>query len=687
MANVFQQLDEQKAPPANPFSRVDAPGDSPLRITVTPARPDSPASTTAPPPPDVGRGTAALEGYLSGASANFRDEIFGASEASGLPREWGGFRAPVGAAKMIWEYLSSNPGEATAIYEKARNEKRELQKQAQQQYPGTYLASEIGGALLMPTGKMNAATLPGRALQGAGLGAAYGGLSGFGSGEDWTDRAIKGGTGTVFGGALGGAVTPIVEGGLTLANLATQPIRRAFAGAVNPEAEATRRIAVARQRDVEADPNATARLTPQEFADAQNRGQPVMVGDLGGDLTRRLMDSAAITSPEGGTALNRALNERFEEQGPRLASYLNQTLHFPNADAQQQAIEQTARAVNRPAYRRAFTEHDGPMWDEALGGLAQDPVVQSAIRRAGVAVRTERTLDGYRPFRNPFTFEENSGRLTLRADENGRTIYPDLQFWDLVKRELDKQGTREAQSFARSLRDHLDELTRDASGVSSYQTARQGAAHFFGAENALEAGQNFVGAGARYGLPEARRALANMTDQQRQLFQDGYGSRLIEKINALPDRRSALNIIGRSPADREELYIALGRDRAHELEAWLRVEGIKDLPRQVVQGNSWTAKRLYDLGLAGGSATTVYGAYNQDPQQMTIGTIVAALGAGGRHVDQRVARRVAELLISDDPAVFQRGVQMLARNQTWLNGLRAFDRRVSAALGEQAGDR
>jgi len=680
MANFFEELDKSR-----PQTVATPPGVP--RITVTP---NDPPMNAAPKqaeqqPADVGQGTAALEGYLSGASGNFRDEVYGASEASGLPGWMGGFRAPVGAGRLIMDWLSENPGEATALYERAVTEKRNIQKQAQQQHPGTYMAGEIGGALALPTGRLGtAATLPGRMAQGAGIGAAYGAVSGAGAGENLGDRAVRAGTGAAIGGVVGGVAAPVIEGGVSLADLATRPIRRAIAGSFNPEAEAARRVATAQQRDAAADPQAASRLTPAQFGEAQQRGQPVTNADMGGDLTRRLTDSAAITSPEGGTAINRTLNDRFETQAPRLTTWLQQTFHYPNADAQRQAIDQTARSVNRPAYQRAFNEHDGPMWDEALSGLAQDPLMQSAIRRAGVAVRTERTIEGYRPMNNPFTFEENSGRLILRRDPNGRTIFPDLQFWDLVKRELDKGG-REGQNFARSLRDHLDELTRDASGRSSYQTARQGAAHFFGAENALEAGENFVGAGVRYGLPEARRTLATMTEQQRQLFQDGYVSRLVEKINALPDRRNALNIIGRSPADREELYIALGRDRAHELETFLRVEGIMELPRQMVQGNSWTAKRLYDLGLAGGGGLTGYGALNQDPQQMTTGAILAALSSGGKYIDQRVAQRVAGMLMSSDPSRVQAGVRMIARRSEWLNSLRSFDRRVSAAIGEQAG--
>ncbi|MCK1465776.1 hypothetical protein IVB34_47710 [Bradyrhizobium sp. 2] len=92
-----------------------------------------------------------------------------------------------------------------------------------------------------------------------------------------------------------------------------------------------------------------------------------------------------------------------------------------------------------------------------------------------------------------------------------------------------------------------------------------------------------------------------MTPQERQLFQDGFVSRFVETLNQVGDRRNILNQIASSPAAREKLNVALGPQRAAELEAGLRVEGIMDLARNAVQGNSTTARQLAELGLAGGA--------------------------------------------------------------------------------------
>jgi hypothetical protein len=103
---------------------------------------------------------------------------------------------------------------------------------------------------------------------------------------------------------------------------------------------------------------------------------------------------------------------------------------------------------------------------------------------------------------------------------------------------------------------------------------------------------------------------------------------------------------------RNELELVLGRARAHELQTLLRSERIMDRPRTAVQGNSTTVRQLAELGLmgSGGVGLGGYGLYNQDPTQITLGTLMTGLAAGGRHVDQRVMRNVADILTSQDPS-------------------------------------
>jgi hypothetical protein len=117
----------------------------------------------------------------------------------------------------------------------------------------------------------------------------------------------------------------------------------------------------------------------------------------------------------------------------------------------------------------------------------------------------------------------------------------------------------------------------------------------------------------------------------------------------------------------------------------LRIEGVMDLARHAVQGHSSTVRQWVEHTLAGGAAG--FGSislYNMDPGQMTSAAVAAALLAGRRGIDQRVARRVAEMLTANDPNVLGRGIRLVARNERLMDGLRATDQRFAVAGGEQS---
>lgn len=631
-------------------------------------------------PPSVGQGNAALEGALSGASAGFRDEIYGASEASGLPRALGGFRAPIGAARMAYEHFTE-PGEATATYERARDEKRAIQKQAQEEFPTTFLAGQVAGGVALPAGAaVRGGTLGARALRSAIVGAGYGGATGFGEGEGLADSATKAAVGAPLGAAIGAVAPPLVEGAIQGARAISRPVTTAVRDAFDPAGGAARRIVSTIERDTAADPAAATRLTPQEFAATPDAA----VMDLGGGLTRRLADVANITSPEGSATLNRTINNRFEGQTGRINDWLNSTFNFPNAHAQQQAIDQVEQTVNRAGYRRAYTAGDRPIWSPELERLTSSPDVVDAMRNAATKGKSRAVTQGFGGF-NPGVTVDNGGIVTFQRGPNGVPTYPNLQFWDYTKRAIDdaanaarRSGRNEEAStlgnLSRSLRTELDR------NVPEYAQARAGAAHFFGAENALEAGQNFVT--SKLENREARDALARMTPNERQLFQDGFVSRFVEGLNEVGNRRNVLNQIAQSPAAQERLSMVMGPQRAREMEAMLRIEGIMDLARPAVQGNSWTARRLYDLGLASGTGLGSVGTYNLDPKEMTAGAVIAALSSGGKRIDQRVMRHVADMLVSHDPQVLARGLNIVTRNHNFMDALRATDARI-ARIGVQ----
>lgn len=643
----------------DPFASEGAPASGP-QVALT--EEDTARIEAQMPPVQIDEPSRAKSGFLGGwqgATLNFGDEI-----ASGI-------NAGI-------DYLTGQaPDGIGAAYDSRLADARRQISEAEQANPGTFFAGQIGGGLV------TAPLTPMRAGIGGGLatGAAYGALSGAGAGEGVGNRLIGAGVGAGVGGAVGAAVPAAIGGAKTLYNKGMDALAGATGtvrGAFNPEAEAARRVQAALTRDGEI---GGQQFDPTALAAAQASGQPVRVADMGGETTRALARSAANTSPEGRAALQTATDSRFESQGPRTIEFV-QRLTGTKGDAGEtrEALHAAAKAANRGAYGRAYAQGASGIWDATLQRLAQAPAILKEIRDAVRRSANKAASQGFRPIVNPFV--ETQAGLAMKPG-----MSPSLQFWDVVKQGLDDQvealGRAGAKSeradliaLRNSLRDHLDSL------VPAYATARRGAATAFGAEDALEAGQKFVS--SNMSNHDARRALAKMNPAERKLFAEGFAARLIEQIEGIADRRNVINHIWGTKRARERIEIALGRDKARDLEAFVNVESVMDRLRTAVAGNSTTARQLAELGLAG--AGGAYTAGTGDSKGMAYGLLIAGLSRGQRALDARVARRVADMLVSEDPAKVRQAAQMLTKNPTLLESVKSADDFLVKAIGPAANE-
>lgn len=618
--------------------------------------------------PSVSMTEALGRGAARGVSGNFYEELRGLVEAGGAnPRDPASLYKLIGGAIKYW----TGDGDAEQRYDQTLKREEALTKKVEAERPYSSIAGNIAGAAALPVGAYaSAATLPGRIVRGAAVGAGMGGLAGAGEGQGAIDRLSRGATGAAFGAGVGALLPVGVEGVVRGARAVAQPVANAVRGVRDAEGEAARRVALALERDIKIDPAASGRLSAQDFVSARNAGTPVNFMDMGGETTRALARSAANTSPEGRAALAKVIDDRFEGQAPRVAEWLGRNFNYPDAGGLQIAMETAARNANRPAYAKAYAQGQG-LWDDSLEQLSQAPVVQQAIRLAFVTGRNKDTLAGFPPLKNPFSLNKETGAFELAP---GTT--PNLQFWDHVKRNLDKLGA-EGQAFSKALRGHLDDL------VPSYKDARAGAAKAFDAEDALEAGQKFIT--AKMDPRDAARAIAKFTPEERKVFQDGVVSQFTKTLNDVGDKRSVLNKIAESPNARRNLELALGPQKARELEAMLRVEGIMDLARNAVQGNSSTARQLTELGLAGGTYGFSGGVSNPlDMSALANAAMVYGAAKGKHKINEKVSRKVAEMLASSDPAVLLRGIKMVSNNQQLFNSLRAADKGLARIGGQQA---
>lgn len=584
-------------------------------------------------------------------------------------------------------------------------EVRERVDASAEQHPIAYYGGEIGGALAVPGGlarigiqsATRAAAGQGlRAMTRAGLteGAAYGAAHGFGRSEDGIQNRVEGAIGGgLTGGALG-AAAPVAIAGV---QAAAQPVVNLANAIRQPTQEAARRILQAQASDNAAHAAGNVALgphNPARNAAAQNlinqgrAGQEMRNIDAGGENVRALARSAANNSPEAREILQRMTNDRFEGQAPRTLDFLSRLTHTSSgiAGSDRITMQAAARTTQAPLYRAAYQAGERPLWSPTLERLTGAPMVRDAMQRAATRGKDRAIAEGYGAF-NPGVSVEN-GVLTFARGPNGVPTYPNLQYWDVVKRQIDDVATEaarkgqntvaaDARTLARQLRGELDNM------VPQYAQARGTAANFFGVENALEAGEEFAAAARAFNNEDVRRVLQNMTTAERHTFRRGFASRYLTNLENAPDRRNLLARVANSPAERQKLEIALGPNRARELEAFLHIEQIMDLPRTAL-GNSTTARQLVELGLAGGAGMLASGGNLSDPTTYIVGALTKyGANRGQQVIDQRMARRIAEMLVSQDPQILQRGVRMVANQGNAMQALRQVSQVL--AQGGKAG--
>ncbi len=454
-------------------------------------------------------------------------------------------------------------------------------------------------------------------------------------------------------GGLAGAAVPLTIAGIGKAGSAARQGLNKVRGSWNPEDEAARRVAKAMEIDKQSNPGAL--LSSADEAAARANGQQIINVDRGGETTRSLLRSATNTSPEiRGQAEDFASN-RFKAQAGRAISTLNR-LVGGNADdlAFHDQLKKAARAANQPAYKAAYADPAGQqLYTQNLQNLMQAPAMRAAAQSVPKTSANRGALQGYKEIANPF--EANSqGAYVLRRKADGSMVAPNLQFWDHVQRNLrDKAetlaraGKNSEAADIRSLRDGL--LNELDGAVPSFKAARSGAAGFFGAEDALDAGRKFANAARR--PREGMAAFAKMKPAEQKAFRVGYASELKDKLNAASDNRNIVQQAFGNPAAREMNEAILGKSAARELEAFMRVEDIMNKMRHGL-GNSTTARQLAEMGMAGGVGTTAGLMGGQDLQtSMTIGGLVAlgrrGAGALSQRVDERVLKAVGEMLLSE----------------------------------------
>lgn len=539
------------------------------------------------------------------------------------------------------------------------------------------IAGQVGGSI---AGVGGIAAIPGGA---AGLGLTgnlgqrvlAGGLSS--AGLESADAAARGRDVTqsgLIGGALGAGI-PLIGGAIGAgARAIGNRVAPTIGAATDAVGEASRRVGLSTGRDRAAGNS----ITSADEIVAREAGIPLTNVDRGGEVTRALGRSVANQSPEARAVLTRVADDRFASQAPRAVEFIRRAAGGKVDDlGYQAALKDAAALANAPKYRAAYSDpRAAAVWTPEIRELMQSPAFRSAINDAEKRGADRAAISGFKAVKNPFEFLPD-GSVTLRTNPDGSRALPSLQFWDQVKRNLDR-----AIGLGQRAGDDISDLTAikqklvgslDAQ-VPSFREARASAASYFGAEDALDAGKVF--ANNTRDLPEAKRAFAALKPAEKDAFRTGYASELIDKIK---DGRFRSNVIDQafgSPAKRELFETVFGREKARQLEAYVRVEELADKLRGSL-GNSTTARQLVELGIGGGAGFALSG----DWQGALTG---AALAKGARYanekVDARVMEEVAKLLTSGTRADLDRAVANAALSPKWMQALESLTNALGAPV-------
>lgn len=457
-----------------------------------------------------------------------------------------------------------------------------------------------------------------------------------------------------WGGAIGAAIPGVGAGLGAVGRAVKDTVGPRLNALVRPAREAERRVGAAVNADA---PSGV--LTAADEAAAKINGQSLLNVDRGGETTRALARSAANTDPEARALLTKTASDRFASQGERAQSFIQRITGGATDDlALQDQLRAASRAANKPAYDKAFSAPAAQqMATPGLMSLLRSPAVREAAKGAETRGANRAVVEGFQTVKNPFVFDE-AGNATMRPG-----VQPTLQFWDQVKRNLDSNIGQAQRSGDKALAADLTALKSKMvneldQAVPDYAAARQGAAAFFGAEDALDAGRKFVNQNRTIG--ETRRALGKMSQAERSTFAVGFASELKDAIAQSGDRTNVINKIFGSEQARQKIEMALGKNAYNQFEQFVKIENVSDMLRGAL-GNSTTARQLIEMGLAGGAT----GWYTGDIKSGMIAAAVVGLARkGGAKVDAKVTKKVAELLLKDDPKALQQAVLMATTNPT-----------------------
>lgn len=540
---------------------------------------------------------ASVGGMLSrGATFGFGDEISGVADAIG--RKVSGDSRPFGE---IYE-------ERRSMYDSANDRFAAENPVAATALEGTGSMIPTAAAVMSGNPQLSPAVVnstAGRIATGGALGAGAGGLSGFGN-ADPGERAEGAGEGAAIGGALGTAGAGLVETLSPIAQRLREPTRGILqyvddfiagntraapaAPAASPSPRYTlaqRKISQALERDG---------ITPAQAAEAlriqQGIGRPVGIVDVAGENTRGLGRSTVTAPGAGRQTATHALNERADNQLPRVMQDVETGVGVKAQDTDALSRQITAQRAEaaRPAYQKAYAQ--GELTDANLVALMdQNAVFAQAHHKA-------RALLAGAGKQIPELYNAKTSQLVR---------FPTVEDVDLVKKGLDrrlynnKRGANDPDEpaldryFAGVLEGERARLLGTVDAVApDYAAARAAFAGETALAEALDSGRSFLNMDSR----EITRVMTELSPTEQEHFRLGAVDAIRRRLLAASDNADRGNlvksILGYGKGGRRDQLAKLFRSPAElaKFEQQMQSEIAMHQTRNYMLTGSHTANKL-----------------------------------------------------------------------------------------------
>jgi len=491
----------------------------------------------------------------------------------------------------------------------------------------------------------------GRMVTGAGAGAGTG-LAEI-SATDPEDNTFR----TVLY-SLGGA--GLAAGGHSLASKITGLVKTAVA----PGGAAERELAAMIAQDIR---RGSGSMNVEQFNEAVARGVPVTITDLASPETLKRLSTLTTKTPtleRMAGDYNEFIVQRAQQSGNRIAQNVDDVFGRPVPIFKQAMKDAEIRAQNMPEYEMRPPQRVGGTPPQGTG-----------------------------------QFDE-FGEEIMRPGTGGRLQPGNLSYWDQVKRELDGYITRaenkinpDPQAAAQAI-SARNELLRTLDEIPGYKNARGVAAETFGARDAPEAGAKFFDRMDMFRRQDATNAFNSMSDAQKELFREGFASRITEiaregNIGSLAERFT-------KPAFRDRALMVLGPERYYQINAAVASENLISKAKQlgfVQQPQGVKEASLKGAGLAAATDMFVFGnQMGSSPEQIAklIGAAVASAAGkvGLNAIERRIATNIIPLATSQKPEDIQKLAKLIqaspATNQVLGKLSTSLTTAITAAQDRQA---